>query len=89
MTRTSLLLALLAPAIAPASAFAATLTVTTTADSGAGSLRQAIIDAQAAGPDEIVFGKATYRPTVTVTNLTSGIKKTYTPKISVKRKKGK
>ena len=54
MTRTSLLVALLA-AIAPASASAATRHVTTTADSGAGSLRQAIIDAQAAGPDDIVF----------------------------------
>src|SRR5262245_42476927 len=35
---------------------AATFTVTTTADSGAGSLRQAILDSNAAfGPDEIVF----------------------------------
>ena len=34
-------------------------------------------------------GKASYRPTVTVTNLTSGVKKTYKPKIKVTRKKGK
>jgi hypothetical protein len=32
-------------------------------------------------------GKATYRPTVTVTNVTSGVKKTYRPKIKVTRKK--
>ena len=54
MTRTSLVVALPAAAISPAGASAATLHVTTTADSGAGSLRQAIIDAQAAGPDDIV-----------------------------------
>src|SRR5512132_218652 len=37
-------------------ALAATYTVTTTADSGAGSLRQAILDANAnLGPDEIRF----------------------------------
>ena len=33
--------------------------------------------------------KVTYRPTVTVTNLTSGVNKTYKPKIKVTRKKGK
>ena len=33
-------------------------------------------------------GKARYRPTVTVTNLTSAVKKTYKPKIKVARKKG-
>ena len=33
-------------------------------------------------------GMATYRPVVTITNRTSGIKKTYKPKIKVKRKKG-
>jgi hypothetical protein len=33
--------------------------------------------------------KATYRPAVTVTNLTSGVKKTYKPKIKVSRKKGR
>ena len=48
-------MALLAAAIAPAGASAATIHVTTPADSGAGSLRQAITDAQAAGPDDIVF----------------------------------
>ena len=55
MTRTSLVVALLAAAIAPAGASAATIDVTTTADSGPGSLRQAITAAQAAGPDDIVF----------------------------------
>ena len=55
MTRTSLVVALLAAAIAPTGASAATIPVTTTAASGAGSLRQAIMDAQAAGPDDIVF----------------------------------
>jgi len=55
MTRTSLVVALLAAAIAPAGASASTIHVTTTADSGAGSLRQAITDAQTAGPDDIVF----------------------------------
>ena len=55
MIRTSLVVALLAAAIAPAGASAATIHVTTTADSRPGSLRQAIMDAQAAGPDDIVF----------------------------------
>jgi parallel beta-helix repeat protein len=55
MTRTSLVVALLAAAIAPSGASAATIHVTTTAASGPGSLRQAILDAQPAGPDEIVF----------------------------------
>jgi len=55
MTGKSLVVALLAAAIAPAGASAATIHVTTIADSGPGSLRQAISDAQAAGPDEIVF----------------------------------
>jgi parallel beta-helix repeat protein len=32
-------------------------------------------------------GKATYRPTVTVTNRSSGVKRTYKPKIKVTRKK--
>ena len=37
-------------------AFGATFTVTNTADTGAGSLRQAILDANAnAGPDTIAF----------------------------------
>ena len=39
--------------------------MTTTADAGAGSLRQAITDAQAAGPDDIVFD-AGGRGTITV-----------------------
>jgi titin len=51
----SVVVALLAAAIFPAGASAATIHVTTTADSGAGSLREAIIAAQAAGPDDIVF----------------------------------
>jgi parallel beta-helix repeat protein len=55
MKRTSLVVALLTAAIAPAGASAAPIHVTTTAPSGLGSLRQAITDAQAAGPDEIVF----------------------------------
>lgn len=45
----------------------ATFTVTTTADAGAGSLRQAILDANVAGPDAIAFtipgaGVQTIRP---------------------------
>src|SRR5262245_61166727 len=48
---------LIACSLLPGSALkAATLTVTATADSGPGSLRQAILDANAnAGPDEIRF----------------------------------
>jgi titin len=72
MTGKSLVVALLAAAIAPAGASAATISVTTTADSGAGSLRQAIIDAQAPGPDEIVFapgGRGTI--TISTTQLPS------------------
>src|SRR5215475_12169077 len=43
-------------AFAPVAALANTYTVTTTADSGAGSLRQAILDANAnAGLDTITF----------------------------------
>jgi IPT/TIG domain/Periplasmic copper-binding protein (NosD)/S-layer homology domain len=46
---------LLLPAL-PAALFAATFTVTNADDTGAGSLRQAILDANAnAGPDDIVF----------------------------------
>src|SRR5262245_60859199 len=55
MPRFSLALAAIVMAAA-AGAPAATFTVTTTNDSGAGSLRQAILDANAnAGPDTIVF----------------------------------
>ena len=44
--------------------FAATFTVTTTADSGPGSLRQAILDANASpGADTIVFNIAGCRST--------------------------
>ncbi len=53
----SLVLVVLAVAVSPA--FAATLTVTNTADSGAGSLRQAILDANGlAGADTINFNIA-------------------------------
>ena len=69
MTRTSLVVALLAAAIAPAGASAATIHVTTTADSGAGSLRQAITDAQAPGPDDIVFDAAQGTITIGSTQL--------------------
>ena len=56
----------LAFGIAPA-AFAATFTVTNTSDSGAGSLRQAVIDANtAAGADTIVF-QAGVAGTITLT----------------------
>ena len=34
-------------------------------------------------------GKVVYRPKVTIINRTSGVKKTYQPKIKVKRTKGK
>ena len=45
--------------LAAASSIANTYTVTTTADSGAGSLRQAVLDANAnAGPDTIAFNIA-------------------------------
>jgi hypothetical protein len=70
-----LVVALLAAAIAPSGASAATIHVTTTADSGAGSLRQAIMDAQAAGPDDIVFdagGKGTITLPTQLPALTSG-----------------
>jgi PKD repeat protein len=51
-----LLLTSLFPAAAPAPAHAAAFTVTTTADSGPGSLRQAILDANAnPGADTITF----------------------------------
>ncbi len=47
---------------------AATFTVTTTADSGPGSLRQAVIDANATlGPDTIAFGN-TVQGTITLTS---------------------
>lgn len=54
------LLLLTALALAPLSAHAATFTVTTAADAGAGSLRQAILDANAAGagPHTIAFSIA-------------------------------
>jgi HYR domain-containing protein len=49
---------------------AATLTVTTTADSGAGSLRQAIADAQ---PDDTIdFDLPSYQATITLTGGPSG-----------------
>ena len=52
----ALLIAASIAALAPSVASAATFTVTTDADSGAGSLRQAILDANAAaGADTIVF----------------------------------
>jgi hypothetical protein len=54
--RTALATLLGALALAHLPAQAATFTVSTTADSGAGSLRQAITDANAAaGADTIVF----------------------------------
>jgi hypothetical protein len=56
---------------------AATFTVTTTADAGAGSLRQAILDANAlTGADNIVFNIATGAQTITLSsavNITSAI----------------
>jgi hypothetical protein len=63
---------------------AATFTVTTTADSGAGSLRQAILDANAnAGPDTIAFnvtgagcdgnGVCTITPVTTLPGITSPV----------------
>jgi hypothetical protein len=49
-------------------AAASQFTVTTTADSGAGSLRQAVIDANAnSGPDEIVFDSSIDGQTITLT----------------------
>ena len=62
-----------------ASAEAATFTVTTTADSGAGSLRQAILDANAAaGPDTIDFniagaGVKTITPTSALPTITEAV----------------
>jgi len=51
---------------------AATFTVTTTADAGAGSLRQAILDANAlAGTDNIVFDIATGAQTITLSSAVS------------------
>jgi hypothetical protein len=56
VTRTALALALTIPLVASASASAAVFTVTNTNDPGAGSLRQAIINANASpGHDDIVF----------------------------------
>ena len=50
-------------------AAASQFTVTTTADSGAGSLRQAVIDANAnAGPDEITFDPSIDTQTITLTS---------------------
>jgi hypothetical protein len=49
-------------------ASAATFTVTNTADSGPGSLRQAILDANAAaGPDTVVFDPAVFNAPQTIT----------------------
>ncbi|HEX2736838.1 MAG TPA: hypothetical protein VHP57_01750, partial [Acidimicrobiia bacterium] len=49
-------------------AAASQFTVTTVADSGAGSLRQAVLDANAnAGPDEIVFDPSIDTQTITLT----------------------
>lgn len=73
MTRTSLAVAVLAAAIAPAGASAATITVTKTADSGAGSLRQAITQAAADGPDDIVFAvNGTIELTTQLPELSTG-----------------
>ncbi len=61
------------------SGFAADFTVTTTADGGAGSLRQAILDANAAaGPDTITFsigggGIATIAPLSALPSLTESV----------------
>ena len=47
----------------PAAALAATFTVTTTDDAGAGSLRQAVLDANAtAGSDDILFNRGSPGP---------------------------
>ncbi len=60
-----------APAPAVTSAPTATFTVSNTNDSGAGSLRQAILDANAAaGTDSIVFNLGTGTPTI---NLASAL----------------
>ena len=64
---------------ASASAFAATFTVTSTADSGAGTLRQAILDANAnGGADTIAFnilgaGVHTITPATPLPSVTEGV----------------
>ncbi len=65
----------LAGAISAAPAAAATFTVTTTADSGPGSLRQAILDANAApGADTIDFAVAgTITPTSALPSITDTV----------------
>ncbi|MGE0713651.1 MAG: choice-of-anchor Q domain-containing protein [Planctomycetota bacterium] len=71
MLRTAL--ALLALCLAPSSALAATFTVTNANDAGAGSLRQAVIDANAgAGDDTIVFAAGLAGATITLTSDDAG-----------------
>ena len=70
--RNTLTIATLILTISAINAMAATFTVTNTNDSGAGSLRQAILDANAAaGADTVVFN-ATFNTTQTIT-LTGGV----------------
>jgi parallel beta-helix repeat protein len=72
-------LALLLLPLSPAAISAATFMVTTTADSGAGSLRQAILDANAAsGADTIVFnipgtGVQTIAPLAALPEVTDSV----------------
>ena len=69
----------LAALLLPALGFANTYTVTTTADSGAGSLRQAIMDANAnPGADTIAFnitgsGVQTIAPATTLPAITDAV----------------
>jgi hypothetical protein len=64
-----LLIALFVPAAFAPSAGAATLTVSSSADSGAGSLREAISQANGSGSDDaIVFGAGLAGQTVTLTS---------------------
>src|SRR5512144_137982 len=64
------------PLILSASAFAGTITVTNTDDSGPGSLRQAILDANADQPSTIVFqidsGHQRIRPLTPLGGLIGG-----------------